>query len=672
MNDSLHADDGSLNHLWQTLTGGGIVSLYWGTDPPEQLAGRELPEQVQIAFRNGQPLDGAVLAGALWWVVLEDSSEDSQFAFIAWSPAEGPWGELLSLWAKLLVRIEAGTREAEELTRALVSSWDRLTLLYELMQIAGESEDLSHMLKSVVRLLAQVTSARDVFLVLLEEGTSINVTASGDPLPQPEILYERAVLAGRPITLAELSRSLREADSPLAKLNDLLVAGIPAEGGPIGILGLLGPLEGNFDANDIQLVASVAEQVGALIQAEKSRASQAEQKLLEHELAIAAEIQGSLLPDRFPEISGLELMVMFEPARQVGGDFYDVAKTAEGDQLFMLADVSGKGSPAALLTALLHAAFHAEAAHSNDPGILLANINKLLYHDLDKSGAFITAFVVKFPVASQEFVYASAGHVDAAYWEHEREAVFFLPATGLPLGIDRQGDYRSRSAGIMEGNALWIYSDGITEARGRDGSLVGGSGLADLIDAVYPAPVEKQVHSLRRYLDIIRGGEPLEDDMAAIVIRAVVREDQLDPVIPFVLSASPDSTHAFVDQIRRGFPEREGGSLDLPQGLLDDVALAVSEITSNQVEHAYPEGGGVILGRFAAGPTHVEVHLYDHGPFFDPDEIGLPLVDAEDPPERGYGLRLAFGVLDVCEVERQQGRKNHWRLVKQISEKMEQ
>lgn len=649
-----------------------MVGLPLGRDLPEQLAGQEVPEQVRAAYRNGRPLDGEILGGAIWWVVLDDYSEDPGFAFIAWSSVEGPWGELLGSWADLLVRIEAGTREAEELTRALVSSWDRLTFLYELMQIAGESEDLSKLLKSVVGLLAQVTSARDVFLVLLGEGVGINVTSSGEPLPQPEILFERAVLAERPITLAELSRTLREADSPLAKLNDLLVACIPGEDGPIGILGLLGPLEGNFEANDIQLIASVAEQVGALIQAEESRASQAEQKLLEHELAIAAEIQGSLLPNRFPEIAGLELSVMFEPARQVGGDFYDVAKTAEGDQLMMLADVSGKGSPAALLTALLHAAFHAEAAHSNDPGLLLANINKLLYHDLDKAGAFITAFVVKFPLASQEFIYASAGHVDAAYWEQDRESVFFLPATGLPLGVDRQVEYRSRSAGIKEGNALWIYSDGITEARGRDGSLVGGSGLADLIDAVYPAPVEEQVHSLRTYLDIIRGGEPLEDDMAAIVLRAVVPEASLGPVIPFVLAASPESTHAFVDQIRQGFPEREGESLDLPQGLLDEVALAVSEITSNQVEHAYPEGGGVILGRFAVSPMHVEVHLFDHGPFFDPDEIDLPLVDAEDPPERGYGLRLASGVLDVCEVERLHGRKNHWRLVKQISEKMEQ
>lgn len=661
----------SLSHLWRTLTGGGLVFLSQSEEPHDRLEQRKLPGQVRRAYESGQTMHGSVHDGALWWVVHEAESEASRLSCIAWSSVEGPWGELLTSWTELLSRIAARTQEADELTKALVSSWDRLTLLYELMQIAGETEDLSLMLESVVRLLAQVATARDVFLVLREKETSINVTASGDPLPQPEVLFESAVLTQRPVTLAELHRALREANSPLARMKDLLVAGILTEEGHVGILGLLDPLENNFDANDVQLVASVAEQVSALIQAEKARARRAEQTLLEHELAIAAEIQSSLLPDRLPELAGLELAVMLEPARQVGGDFYDVTRTADGDHLLMLADVSGKGSPAALLTALLHTAFHAEAAHSDDPAVLLSNVNELLYHDLDKAGTFITAFVVKFNLPRQEFVYASAGHVDAAYWQHDRQAVFFLPATGLPLGIEKRGEYRARSAEIAEGNALWVYSDGITEARNERGTLVGGSGLADLVDAVYSAPVQRQIDCLRRYLHIFTGGKAPEDDMAAVIVRAVRREDQACHAIPFVLPATLESIYDFVEQMRLGFPGRSAGNLDLPQSVLDDVSLAFSEVASNQVEHAYADGDGVILGRFEANPMRVEVHLFDQGLPFDPDEVGLPLIDAEDPPERGYGLRLAFGLLDVCEVERLHGRKNHWQLVKKISEKME-
>lgn len=109
--------------------------------------------------------------------------------------------------------------------------------------------------------------------------------------------------------------------------------------------------------------------------------------------------------------------------------------------------------------------------------------------------------------------------------------------------------------------------------------------------------------------------------------------------------------------------------IELEQDDLDDVALAVSEIASNQVEHAYEGKQGILLGRFVATQRRIEVHLFDRGIAFDPAEAGLPVVDEENPPERGYGLRLAFGLLDVCEVERSDAGRNHWRLVKEISGK---
>jgi serine phosphatase RsbU (regulator of sigma subunit)/anti-sigma regulatory factor (Ser/Thr protein kinase) len=656
----------SLHRLWNVMTGGGLEFLSEGDKPPERMHERALPEGVREAYQGGKQMDGHVLDGALWWVVRDSSSKESKNACIAWSTVEGPWGELLEGWTALLGRIESEKQLTDELTRALVNSWDRLTLLYELMQIAGEPRDLSWMLQSVVALLAQIASARDVFLVLREGGTTSTVTASGNPLSQPQVLMEQAAGTDRPLTLAELHRDLREVESPLAQADDLLVTSLTAGDVHFGVIGLLDPEEGNFDANDVQLIASVAEQVASLIQAEKSRAARAEQKLLEHELSIAAQIQSSLLPDTLPKLPGLEIATLLEPARQVGGDFFDVATSAQGEPLLLLADVSGKGSPAALLTALLHAAFLAEAAHSEEPGALLTRLNILLYRDLDKAGAFITAFLVKFDSARDEVVYASAGHVDAAYWQDGPQAVVFLPATGLPLGVERQGEYRSRTIGMPAGNALWIYSDGVTEARGADGGLFGGSGLANLIQAVHPARVDAQLRLLQECLEIFHGEATFEDDIAVALIRSVKDEDLKYHVKPFVLPATMDAVHDLVGRLREGRMLEVYGEIDVSQEVMDDIALAVSEIASNQVEHAFAGAQGIILGRIVASQSRIEVHLFDRGVAFDPEAADLPVIDAEEPPERGYGLRLALGLLDTCEVERSEAGRNHWRLIKKI------
>jgi serine phosphatase RsbU (regulator of sigma subunit)/anti-sigma regulatory factor (Ser/Thr protein kinase) len=658
----------SFHRLWNVLTGGDLKFLSEGEQLPARMGDRDLPARVERAYLKGGQIKGAVLDGAMWWVIL-DTSREPRNACVAWSTVEGPWDELLNGWMSLSGRIESEKRLTDELTHALVNSWDRLTLLYELMQIAGEPKNLSWMLQSVVTLLAQVAAAGDVFLVLDEGESTSTLTASGEPLPNPRVLVQQAAQADRPLTLAELHRNLRQVDSPLADARDLLVTSLTSGDAHFGVVGLLDPEQGSFEANDVQLIASVAEQVASLIQAERSRAARAEQQLLEHELSIAAQIQSSLLPDTLPELPGLEIGAMLEPARQVGGDFFDVSTGVDGNPLLLLADVSGKGSPAALLTALLHAAFLAEAAHSDDPGALLAQLNRLLYRDLDKAGSFITAFVVKLDAALQRIEYASAGHVDAAYWLDGRQTVVFLPATGLPLGVERDEEYRSRTIGMTAGNALWIYSDGITEARGVKGELFGGSGLVDLIQAAHPAGVQAQIRLLQAYLETFHGDAALEDDIAVTLIRATLDEDPKYHVMPFVLPATMEAVHEFVSRMREGRMVASDGDVELSQDDLDDMALAVSEIASNQVEHAYEGAAGIILGRFVATQGRLEVHLFDRGIGFDLEKSGLPVIDKENPPERGYGLRLAFGLLDECEMERSDDGRNHWRLVKEISEK---
>jgi serine phosphatase RsbU (regulator of sigma subunit)/anti-sigma regulatory factor (Ser/Thr protein kinase) len=655
----------SFEEVWKTLTRGGMVVLI-GTERPElSVSGRKLPRAVQQGLESGKPIDQLKHRGALWWVRASSEEWPVQVRLIAWAKEEHRWSPLLQAWTDSIAYALAEQSVAEELTGALVSAWDRLTFLYELTQIAGQLTELPVMLGSIVELLAQVVTVDEVFLVTKGDLVWESVTTSGRELSQPETFVDLVRGSGRPMGLDELLPALARAQSPLANAGDLLVAPLHGEDEPLGVIGFADSRDAHFDANDVQLLASVAEQVSALIEAAHARAAREERQRMEHELAIAANIQASLLPVDLPQIPGLELAAYLRPAQQIGGDFYDVASSLSGHPMLLIADVAGKGPPAAILTAVLHATFRGAAAHQDDPANLLNVMGRLLYSDLEKSSTFVTATIVRLGVDPLNFKYASAGHADALIWRNDKQCVEFLPATGLPLGIEPSTEYFNHAITFQSGDVLLLYSDGITEAVDPDGKVLGLQGLSDIIYATHPAKAEKQIETLIDGLDVHRRGLPLEDDVALILIREVLGVDDTSVVVPFVIPAEVSAVSGFVKLMRDLEPNFR---LEPRNGreLADNFALALTEIVTNQIQHAYPSSGGRIQGSVTIEENRIIANLYDYGvQFRQPPETGMAL-DIENPPNRGYGLKLVRGLVDECVYSRIEGGRNHWQLVKSL------
>ncbi|HEY44311.1 MAG TPA: SpoIIE family protein phosphatase [Anaerolineae bacterium] len=656
-----------LAHLWQALTDGGLSVVTEEGPSPQSIRGQKLPADVNLALREYTTLDPFETRGRFWWVISPSPDLRGQVQLVAWSTEDKAWKDLLQTWTDMLTIACSEGAVADRLTEALVEAWDRLTFLYELTHIAGHATELPDMLSSIVHLLAQVVSAEDVFLVTGDRAGWESVTASGQPLPMPSVLVENIHYVGRPLGLAELKHALERVDSPLAQVGDLLVAPLIGDCDLSGVIGLMDPREGCFDSSDVQLLASVAEQVGGLIQAAKARAEREESQRLEHELEIAAGIQASLLPISLPQISGLELVAYLRPARHIGGDFYDVAEAKTGQPMLMLADVAGKGSPAAILTAVVHATFRGEALHRRDPAELLQIMNRLLHPDLEKAEAFVTAVIIHLESDTLGFSYASAGHADCVLWRNREERVDLLGATGLPLGIDPSSSYRSEQISLDPGDILLLYSDGVTEAENPDGGILGLQGLSDIIVATHPARAEEQIKVIVESLDVYRHGLPLRDDVALMMVRALDEADGGAKVFPFVLPAELPSIRQLVDLVRNLSSKIPLNNNKLRRQVADNFALAISEVVTNQIQHAFLGQEGQILGRISIGSNRLVADLYDRGaPFQFPDSPIVP-VDPEDPPERGYGLRLVRGLLDRIESRRLENGRNHWHLVKELN-----
>lgn len=203
----------------------------------------------------------------------------------------------------------------------------------------------------------------------------------------------------------------------------------------------------------------------AFIMLERSTTMSRRQAILEGELAAAQEVQQVLLPEQIPAVSGFAIESVYQPAQQVGGDFFQILPAGEGGLLVVVGDVAGKGLPAAMLVSVLVGAIRGVADYTLDPAELLANLNERLVGRA--GGGFSTALVAHIAAGGAVEI-ANAGHLSPYLDGEEVE----LPGA-LPLGVASGTTYETTTFYLPAGSRLTFYSDGVVEAQNRKGELLG-------------------------------------------------------------------------------------------------------------------------------------------------------------------------------------------------------
>jgi hypothetical protein len=203
----------------------------------------------------------------------------------------------------------------------------------------------------------------------------------------------------------------------------------------------------------------------AVIMVLRSTRISRQQALLEGELAAAREVQQVILPEQIEKILGFKIESIYEPAQQVGGDFFQILPGPEGSLLLIIGDVAGKGLPAAMLVSVLVGAIRGAAEYTSNPAELLANLNDRLIGRTN--GGFSTALAARISANGQVAI-ANAGHLPPYLDGREVE----LPGA-LPLGIEPRAHYETIRFPLSAGGRLTFYSDGIVEAQNPRGELFG-------------------------------------------------------------------------------------------------------------------------------------------------------------------------------------------------------
>jgi serine phosphatase RsbU (regulator of sigma subunit)/FixJ family two-component response regulator len=367
-------------------------------------------------------------------------------------------------------------QRTNELSRAL----RREELFNTVTSAIRESLDYDSMLQRIVNTIGQTFEASSCILRPVESDR-LTPDSFSYQAPGTELIQDSLDNTALQTAIETRKTQLREAEEQGKHFTNLVVPLIYQQ--QLLVVLCLYQEEGDrrWSPQDVQLIEGVAEQAAlAISQAKLYQRTQELAQTMRAELEVARQIQNNLLRQTMPEVDGSRVQACCYPARQVGGDFFEVYVHPQGDLWLAVGDVSGKGVPAALFMASAISVLRRELAQeaSPDPAVVMQNLNSIMLDDLVSNNCFITMVLARYTPTTGELVFANAGHIYPLVWSHQlldrqradpRDSVTvepnFLKTRGVPLGILAVWKGKSGSVSLNSGETLLLTSDGITEAN---------------------------------------------------------------------------------------------------------------------------------------------------------------------------------------------------------------
>jgi serine phosphatase RsbU (regulator of sigma subunit) len=391
--------------------------------------------------------------------------------------------------------------------------YESLSAIFRCSAELGKSNNLEEFAKRLLSDLAQITSADwFVFRTCRKGESQLEMFVSSDS----SILLPALSISETANRSVEAEAALAREDVWFDHLNPLK-PGDPLGKIRAGSVGLVHPIylgetligtltiakstsPGAFTAVQANVVHTFSDFLAIQIVNARFTDELVRNRLVSRELEIAKTIQRSLLPKTIPRLSGYGLAGFCESAHQVGGDFYDVIKINDDALLLIIADVMGKGIPAAMFAAILRSLLRAVPEWMNQPAALLARVNRLLFEELSGVDMFITAQLVYVDSRNRRITAASAGHCPALLSMDNDGNVKSISPEGLPLGILPDTLFSNHTETLAKNSRVLLYTDGLTEARNSAGEFFGQDRL---------------IKWFKRPSHARKGAEELKDDLAA-------------------------------------------------------------------------------------------------------------------------------------------------------------
>lgn len=445
------------------------------------------------------------------------------------------------------------SEEARQLEIAQARHARELSALLEfsnrLLGHHGVDSLMRHLVEEVRRLLR--ADACSILLPDESSGRIVFRAASGwrhDPVTAHHSVSNdensgpgRVMLTGKPLIIADAFEDAEGIFIPdwmvAEDFRGHTVIPLMAEGRAIGALAVDMRKPHATPEDDLRLLQLMATQAALALETARLQEESLRQERLAEQLEVARQIQFSLLPDDAPEVPGWDFAAAYRPAQTVGGDFYDYFYLP-GPPLRMgvvIADVADKGVPAALYMALSRTVIRTSALGGRRPAAVLTRANSIIRED-SKSDMFLTACYATFDLSSGRMVLANAGHNRPFLWRGSDNTATEIKTRGILLGTFEEITLEERETLLDLGDAILLYSDGVTDATNGQGQTFGEERLHAVITRCTNRGAHDLIEEVLAAIDEFTGGAAQYDDMTLVAVR---RQPTLpDEAIPV------DWTHA--------------------------------------------------------------------------------------------------------------------------------
>jgi serine phosphatase RsbU (regulator of sigma subunit)/pSer/pThr/pTyr-binding forkhead associated (FHA) protein len=328
-----------------------------------------------------------------------------------------------------------------------------------------------------------------------------------------EVVEEKKALAFMDVSVDE---KLSRAQSIIMQgIRSILCAPVTIGDSVVGVLYVDYLINRQISEDDVRLVAQIARYAAIKLETTRLREEAIQKRIMDEELKTASTIQRGLLPPAPQSITGYTFAGLNRPCRSISGDYYDFVERPDGKIYFVIGDVSGKGITAGLMMAGLQAAFRIFSKNDPSPAILAAELNTALKENLPQS-KFVTLFLGRLDTATGAIEYANAGHAPPLWIR--TNGVEELADTDLVLGVVTRADFLNRKLRLDPGDALVLFTDGVSEAENGEGQEMSPMQFADRLSKLHGARAEEITKALEEAVLRHVGDAPLADDVTLVVV----------------------------------------------------------------------------------------------------------------------------------------------------------
>ncbi len=430
------------------------------------------------------------------------------------------------------------SEQIKELTLPGLTTTDKLRMLLDITKKISRSLDLQEVLNLVMDTLDSLIpyDAAGIFVVKCSDKSAV---AEGEEpcvfqaeavrgydieeltnlhLKLGEGLIGQVALTSEPVTSPDVRKNPNYINAR-SETRSEMVAPIISNTEVIGVFDLESDELNAYSEDDLEVLMLLASQVAIIIEKVMLHEQLIEKQRLEGQLEVARQVQLELLPPRDPQLEGYDISAYNFPTEEVSGDYYDWVKIYDDQIGLVIADVSGKGVPAALLMAFLRASLRAATHIGYSPHISMAKVNYLLWESIERN-QFVTAFYGILDVTNKTLTYTNAGHNPPILLKQNGD-FSFIDRGSIPLGMFRDTRYHEYYLTTEPGDVLMLYTDGATEAQNPQGEEFGRERLAQAVKSNHRLGARELIKAVHTEMLEWTDGQGASDDVTFFVIKAL-------------------------------------------------------------------------------------------------------------------------------------------------------